>query len=232
MCSEACIEFGRTNLKEEDIKEKSVIEVGAFDVNGSLRPVVEAFRPISYIGVDCQVGSGVDLICDAHDVLDRFGYETFDLLICTELLEHIRDWRKVISNFKHILKPNGVLLITTRSKGFPIHGHPFDLWRYEISDMRSIFSDFIIEVIEKDSLSPGVFIKARKPSTFIENDMSNYQLYSIIKGERTKTIIEVGTYWFKVQWKILTVLSLIRLFFSKILPTSIKRILKERMLGE
>ncbi len=194
MCNKACIEFGQANLKEEDVRGKSVIEVGSFDLNGSLRPIAEAFRPSSYIGVDLQKGPGVDQICDAHDILDRFGYGIFDLLISTELLEHVRDWRKVISNFKHILKPNGVLLITTRSKGFCYHDYPFDFWRYEISDMRVLFSDLIIEVIEKDPSEPGVFIKARKPNTFTENNMTDYQLYSIIKGKHATTITEIDIY--------------------------------------
>ncbi|UCD83292.1 MAG: methyltransferase domain-containing protein [Deltaproteobacteria bacterium] len=211
MCNKACIDFGRTYLKEEDVKGKSVIEVGSFDLNGSLRPIVEAFHPISYIGVDLQMGPGVDQICDAHDILDRFGYGTFDLLISTELLEHVRDWRKVISNFKHILKTNGVLIITTRSKGFYYHDYPTDFWRYEISDMQTIFSDFIIEVTEKDPIEPGIFIKARKPNPFTENEITNYQLYSILKDKHAKTITQADIYLFKLR-------SVIRQFLSQILP--------------
>jgi len=212
MCNKTCIEFGRANLQEEDVRGKSVIEVGSFDLNGSLRPIAEAFHPSSYIGVDLQIGPGVDEICDAHDLHDRFGSGSFDLLISTELLEHVRDWRKVISNFKNILKPNGVLLITTRSKGFCYHDYPFDFWRYEISDMQVLFSDLIIEVAEKDPSEPGVFIKARKPNTFTENETTNYQLYSIIKGKHATTITEINIYWFKVR-------SAIRGFLSQILPT-------------
>jgi len=232
MCSEACIEFARANLREEDVRDKAIIEVGALDVNGSVRPIVEALGPGSYIGVDLQKGPGVDLICDSHDLLDRFGYAVFDLLISTELLEHVRDWRKVITNFKHILKPNGVLLITTRSKGFGPHGHPFDFWRYEVEDMETIFSDFSIEVIEKDPLSPGVFVKARKPNMFIETRTANYGLFSIITGKRITRTMEVSTYYFKGRWIILRLRMAIRRFLSLILPKPIKRILKERILGE
>ena len=211
MCNKACIDFGQKNLKDEDVRGKSVIEVGSFDLNGSLRPIVEAFCPISYIGVDLQMGPGVDQICDAHDILDRFGYDAFDLLISTELLEHVKDWQKVISNFKHILKPNGVLLITTRSKGFYYHDYPTDFWRYEISDMQTILSDFTIEVNEKDPIEPGIFIKARKPNTFTENKITNYQLYSIIKDRHAKKITQVDIYFFKLR-------SAIRQFLSQILP--------------
>ncbi len=173
MCNQACMEFGRVNLKEEDIRGKSVIEVGSRDINGSLRPIVEALGPSSYVGVDIQIGPGVDLICDASDLLARFGSERFDVVIACEVVEHVRDWRKAISNFKHILKPGGVVLITTRSKGFRYHAYPFDFWRFEALDMKVIFSDCVIEELERDPVAPGVFIKARRPIAFSENDVSS-----------------------------------------------------------
>lgn len=188
MCNAACLEFGRTNIREEEVRGKTVIEVGALDINGSLRQIVEALRPKSYVGVDIQKGPGVDYICDAHSLLNHFAKETGDLLISTELFEHVRDWRVVVSNFKNILKPGGIVLITTRSRGFPFHGYPCDYWRYELSDMQAIWSDFIIESIESDPLAPGVFLKARKPKTFTENDLTRYTLYSPIKNKLTLTI--------------------------------------------
>ena len=217
MCNTACIEFGKVHLTKEDVRGKSVIEVGSLDVNGSLRSIAEAFDPSSYTGVDIQMGRGVDLVCDACEVLNRFGAETFDVLISTELLEHVRDWRKVISNFKQILKPNGVLLLTTRSRGFPFHDYPFDFWRYEISDLQSLFSDFIIEAIESDPLKPGVFMKARKPRTFTENNIADYTLYSIIKAKRSATITEVDICWFKVRYAVRQFLYQILLFLKRII---------------
>jgi len=180
MCNKACIDFGIENISLEDIKDKFVIEVGALNINGSLRPIIEKMQPRLYMGVDLQKGPGVDQVCSAEEIVNRFGVNSFDVLISTELLEHTRDWKKVISNFKNILKPNGLMIITTRSKGFCYHGYPFDFWRYEISDMRHIFSDFIIERLEKDSKDFGVLMKARKPENFVENNLDNYNLYSIM----------------------------------------------------
>lgn len=192
MCNQACIEFGKSNLRAEDIRHKSVIEVGSLNVNGSLRSIVDAFAPHSYIGVDIQMGPGVDKICCATDLLGFFGHEVFDLVICTELLEHVRNWRLVISNLKGVLKPNGILLITTRSIDFPYHGYPFDFWRFQKSDMEIIFSDFRIEVLENDPESPGVFLRARKPNTFKENDLISYQLFSVIKNKRVREISDLN----------------------------------------
>ena len=195
------------NIDEKEVRGKSVIEVGSLNINGSARPIVEAFGPGCYVGVDIQMGPGVDEICDANHLVERFGPDRFELLMSTELLEHTRDWRTVISNFKNVIKPNGVMLITTRSRGFVYHGYPFDYWRFEKSDMEEIFADFIIEVIEEDNMLPGIFLKARKPQLFLENDNKNLHIHSIITGDRIPNISIVDICWFKVCYTIGPVLA-------------------------
>jgi len=219
MCDRSCIQFAKLNIKEEEVKGKSVIEVGSLDVNGSVRPIVEAFTPSCYVGVDIQMGPGVDEICDANKLLERFGPNSFEVLISTELLEHVRNWRRVISNFKSILTPSGVLLISTRSRGFVYHGYPFDYWRFEISDMEKIFTDFRIEKIEKDIMLPGLLLKAVKPTCFIENDTKDIHIYSVIKGCKIKEINDIDILWFRIRHEISTIL-------LRILPTSIKNFIK------
>jgi SAM-dependent methyltransferase len=189
MCNKCCIDFGKRNLKEEDVRGKSIIEVGSLNINGSLRATVENFGPDSYVGVDIKAGPGVDQICGADDLIEKFGCNKFDILICTELLEHVKNWQHVIHNLKNILKPSGILIITTRSKGFRYHGFPFDFWRYEKSDLEFIFSDFDIEVLEKDLDESGIFLKARKRIDFVEKELKGYRLYSIIQNRRSSIII-------------------------------------------
>jgi len=180
--------FGVLNLTRDEVEGRRVVELGSYDVNSSLRPFIETLKPAEYMGVDIEKGPSVDIVCKAENVLERLGEESFDVVISTELLEHVRDWRKVISNMKNICRPNGLVLITTRSQGFPYHAYPYDFWRYEFSDMQHIFSDCIIEKLEKDWESPGVFVKTRKPSKFIEIDLSGYELYSIIQNKRIKEL--------------------------------------------
>lgn len=182
-----CMLFGAMYLKKEEIGGKRVIEVGSYNVNGSLRPLFESYNPAEYIGVDISPGPGVDQICDVNDLITTFASQSFDVVVSTELLEHVKDWRNAIHNIKAICKPGGKILVTTRSIGFSYHGHPFDFWRYEIEDMQYIFQDLIIEKLEKDP-QIGVLMKAVKPSDFLEQDLSGYALYSIVSNKRTKEL--------------------------------------------
>jgi len=133
---------------------KHVLEVGPGDA--SVRPFIERFlQPEKYIGVDIKHGKYVDLILPAERLVKYFGPESFDIIVATELLEHVIDWRCVVNNLKTVLKRGGYMYITTRSLGYPYHGYLCDFWRYELEDMQKIFSDFQIVTLKKDRKAPG-----------------------------------------------------------------------------
>ena len=189
MCNVAVLEFFIESIKAEEFNEKRILEVGSKYINGSVRPLIEGFfSPQEYIGVDIESGKFVDLILPAEKILDHFGPESFDVVISTELLEHIVDWRLVVNNMKMILKRTGYIYITTRSRGFPYHGFPWDFWRYAVEDMGRIFMDFEVIALKKDHQAPGVFLKARKPENYVPADLSDIALYSMVLGRRTRDI--------------------------------------------
>lgn len=188
--NDSCMNFISKNLIHEEINGKKVIEIGSRDVNGTIRPKIELYGPSEYVGVDIEKGPGVDKICYGEDLVETFGKESFDVIISTEVLEHVKNWKKVISNIKNICKSNGIIIITTRSYGFPYHGFPYDFWRYEFKDMNHIFSDCEIMKIDKDPELPGIFIKVKKPNNFLENDLSKYELYNILFNKKSNEITE------------------------------------------
>lgn len=191
MCDANCVIFAAINLKQEEVMGKSIIEIGSYNVNGSLRPYIESLSPSEYIGVDVLDGPGVDMVCRAENLMDHFPADRFDIVLSTEMIEHVKDWRKVLSNIKRLCKPNGIIMITTRSLGFRYHGHPHDYWRYELEDMRFIFSDCEILNLEKDMITNGIYIKAKKLDVHEETDLSNYPLHSIVSNTRLKEITKI-----------------------------------------
>jgi SAM-dependent methyltransferase len=204
MCNVSGVVFGATNLFEKEINGKRVLEVGSLDVNGSLQKVIKQYRPSEYVGVDIQMGPGVDKICDIQDLVTVFGEESFDLVVCTEVLEHVRDWRGAINNLKGVCKAGGVILVTTRSKGHRYHGYPADFWRYELSDMKKIFSDCEILKLEKDLQEPGVFMKVKRPGNLKQKNLGRIRLYSIVVNQRVKDLKPAdfrSLYFLKIKLK-------------------------------
>jgi len=157
---ESVIAFAQRVLRPEMVAGKIVLEVGSRNVNGSVRPVVEAMSPLAYTGLDMEMGPGVDVVANATRISELF--VAADLVVSTEMLEHAEDWRTVVREMKNVLRPNGHLLVTTRSKGFPLHEYPSDWWRYSLDDMRKIFADMEIVALESDPQVPGVFMLARR----------------------------------------------------------------------
>jgi hypothetical protein len=160
------LEFVRSVLVPTEVRGKRVLEVGAFDVNGSVRPHIEALGPSLYLGTDMRPGPRVDLVVAAEALLNQFGPEAFDLVISTEMLEHARLWRVALANMMQVTAGAGVLILTTRSAGFPRHGFPEDWWRFELEDMRQIFAAWE-PWVESDPLMPGVFVKAWRPRHWV-----------------------------------------------------------------
>ena len=174
----------RVKYYPEEFKDKRILEVGSKNVNGSVRPIIVNFgMPKDYIGVDIEEGKHVDAIVSIERLVEGFGTESFDVVISTELVEHVRDWRAAMHNMKLVLKRTGALYLTAPSYGFGYHGYPFDFWRYEIEDMKVIFSDFIIQELVKTGV--GIIMKAEKPVNYVEKSLENVALYSICIGKTT-----------------------------------------------
>lgn len=161
-------QFATTALGPAEVTGKTVIEAGAFNVNGSAREAVMAHGPASYTGTDMQPGPGVDVVCKAEGLPARFGEDSADVVISTEMLEHAEDWQAAMDGMIRVLAPGGLLVLTTRGPGFPRHGYPDDHWRFTPDAMRLILLEAGLEIDrcepDPDPQSPGVFARARKPA--------------------------------------------------------------------
>lgn len=146
----------------EEFSAKDVIEVGSRYVNGSARHVFEVIGVRKYIGVDIFEGDGVDMVHDGKRIPAIFGKNSFDVVVCTETLEHVADWKALVVSMKSVLKNNGLIFLTTCMKGFPAHNYPWDYWRFDGRGMKEIFSDFEIVSLNEDSAHLSVMVCTRK----------------------------------------------------------------------
>lgn len=157
-----------------------VLEVGSYDVNGTVRPLFAGAS--EYIGLDVVPGPGVDLVYDGLTL--PFAPATWDVVVSTEMLEHCtRPWR-IVAEMARVLRPGGTLLLTARGwvitklmagagEGgvdigevacFAYHNPP-DLWRYSGAALRELALDAGLDVydVAQDGLVAGWFLAARKP---------------------------------------------------------------------
>ncbi|MGQ4648731.1 methyltransferase domain-containing protein [Lyngbya aestuarii] len=91
------------------------------------------------IGVDIVAGQEVDVIASVCDL--PFLDNEFDIVLCTEVLEHVADTRSAISEIYRVLKPGGKLILTTPFI-FPLHEVPNDYYRFTIMGLQEILKEF------------------------------------------------------------------------------------------
>ncbi len=114
-----------------------VLEVGAYNVNGTVRDAIDID-----VGVDMRDGPGVDMVLDASsELVDVFGSEWFDGVVCCETLEHVQDWRGCVRQMWDVLKPGGWLAISVPTVAKGRHGYPNDYWRWDQRLVRQVWPD-------------------------------------------------------------------------------------------
>jgi SAM-dependent methyltransferase len=154
----AAFEFARDVAEQFPIAEP-VVELGARAAEGQegyadLRSV---FNAKEHIGCDIQAGPGVDRIEDIHAL--TFADESVGTVLCFETLEHVADPIRAVGELHRILRPGGVLAISS-VMFFPIHAHPWDFWRFTPEGFAKLLAPFprsFVMAHGYDDLPEGVY---------------------------------------------------------------------------
>ncbi|CAN2227889.1 AdoMet_MTases domain containing protein [Candidatus Nanopelagicaceae bacterium] len=105
---------------------KSVLEVGAFDVNGSLKDFKR--EGCEWLGVDLEPGKGVDIVIERASKLP-FEDNSFDLVVATSVFEHDPTFWLTFNEMLRVVKPEGFVYICAPSNGW-VHRYPMDVYRF------------------------------------------------------------------------------------------------------
>lgn len=114
------------------ITEKKVLDVGSYDVNGTLRSV---FKDAQYVGMDMTEGPGVDVVGVASAI--PFPDAHFDVVVSSSCFEHDDMFWVSFLEMLRVLKPGGVMYINAPSNG-PYHGWPGDSWRFYADSWKAL----------------------------------------------------------------------------------------------
>ena len=104
------------------------------------------------VALDVVAGRGVQVLGDAQALGIATG--SFDVVLCTEVLEHLPEPQRAIDEMHRVLAPGGTLLLTTRFL-FPIHDAPHDYFRFTKYGLRYLLRRFEIVELHEETDAVG-----------------------------------------------------------------------------
>jgi ubiquinone/menaquinone biosynthesis C-methylase UbiE len=122
--------------------EKYATDAVALDIGASGDDHRDLFPNRTTVNIDAT--NKPDVVADAHHL--PFADESFEFVVCSEMLEHTVNPQQVVNEIHRVLTPGGRVVLTTRF-AYPVHDAPSDYWRFTPYGLRTLFSEFeIIEV--------------------------------------------------------------------------------------
>ncbi len=111
------VELAHRHFLADGRTDRKVLEVGSYNVNGSVR---DLFKDWTYIGADLVEGPGVDVISPGHKLAYADGF--FDVAMSCECFEHDEHWKQTFMNMHRMTASDGLVIVTCASKGRFEHG--------------------------------------------------------------------------------------------------------------
>ena len=148
----------------------SVLDVGSYDVNGSLRDTMPPAW--DYVGLDIVEGPNVDCVMNALGPLPVED-NSVDLVVSVSCFQYVKNPFKLAGWLHAALKPGGMIIIcashneSTGIMSLPVHLCPhqdkeFDCWRFKKYGMIAMLEESGFNVLKayyKGSNCWGVGIK-------------------------------------------------------------------------
>lgn len=91
---------------------RSALELGAFNVNGSARALFPSVT--RWYGIDLRAGENVDEVANAETWKTK---QRFDLVLCTEVLEHAKYPKAIVQTAANALRKGGYFVMTCAAPG-------------------------------------------------------------------------------------------------------------------
>jgi SAM-dependent methyltransferase len=124
------------------------------DLGCGQKPFISSFANCSYTGIDVEVSGREDSLKSPDVFFDGivipFASDTFDGILCTQVLEHVINLELTLSECNRVLKPGGVMVISVPFL-YREHEQPFDFRRFTSFGITSELEQhgFKIEKVKK-----------------------------------------------------------------------------------
>lgn len=109
------------------------------------RPIFEG-RASQYFGVDLD-DNPLAQVHVTKDLRTTLADETADVVLSTQVLEHVGDPRAYLLECRRVLKPGALLILSTHGQ-WMYHPDPVDYWRWTKAGLEKLLCDAGFEVLE------------------------------------------------------------------------------------
>jgi len=92
-----------------------------------------------YVGVDLRDNSSADLHFDESGK-SALPSNSIDIVLSTQVLEHVRNPHSYLQECLRVLKPDGRLILSTHGY-WPYHPDPHDYWRWTCEGLKKVMQD-------------------------------------------------------------------------------------------
>lgn len=111
----AALHWAKLNVPE---LPRRVLDIGGADINCSLRNL---YTWSDYRCVDIAEGPGVDIVADFITWSHEVDVSQFDLIVCFEVFEHMKEWAFAVHRVHTLLEPGGLFVGTCATDGRTPH---------------------------------------------------------------------------------------------------------------
>lgn len=123
-------------LQEHCAPDKTVLNIGA---GGEIGELLKK-NNVNATSIDIDAKWSPDYVMDAQD-MSIFADNQFDVVVISEVLEHIPNPHLAVQEIRRVLKPGGVVIGSTPFI-LGIHSEPYDFYRYTRFGLKHLFRDF------------------------------------------------------------------------------------------
>lgn len=116
---------------------QDILEVGSKDYGSNVK-YRDFLKYKKYIGIDLEIGTGVDVVGDLSKDLCGLQEESFSLVICASVLEHATDPFSLAKNMARLLQSQGQIYLSVPFI-HRYHPYPGDYWRFTFSGVKALF---------------------------------------------------------------------------------------------
>lgn len=150
------------------------------DAGAGRGPYRELFAHCDYVSSDWASSihpeaKHADIVASLDDL--PVEDEAFDVVVCTQVLEHVSEPAAVLRELSRVLAPGGKLLLTAPFVG-ELHEEPYDYYRYTTFGLEHLlaqagFSEIVIQPLGGYFQAIGYLLRFARTTTGVSKSLSD-----------------------------------------------------------